>query len=670
MRRGLSSVYGFIAIYLLTIAALEASSSTIGSIVSLQASHDRADQLDSVQKIEHLTLKLSNGTVLVTNDGLVPSTVKYLHLTLSTSSSDLSINQKLSVGQTLQLTTQTASAISAITSLGNVFWTSSPAPPQEIGKFALTFDATGVSSGSGQILSIDGTAYSLGQLPLTFNWANGEVHAFAYISGIPAGTGTRIRWSDTRGLSTSQGGQIVVTQSGQVIADYLTQNYLTIVGGGGLASNPPSPTGDGWFNSGATVYVTSSDVWNVIANQSRSDLISWKVDSATPTSVARSGSGTFTTGGIIMNSPHTLTLDSLTQYHLSLQSSVPSSGSVPALSFGYSYWTPFTVSQLLGNPGFESGSPTPWGSAINCYYPGKIVTTPVHSGTFSYQLEGAGQPFCWGLYQSVPLSLPAGTVVTSISASIWLFDSAGGDSAYLSVTPSTGACQSRTQTALSAGSWTLLTASSSGCSTLPSSVALQTDLISGCYSLKGTPIYCGNGYADDGLLSITYSVPSSGTVTSGANAYSLSGSTATYTYTVSSSFPTGTASRQLQATLPSAEAVSQILIGDGPNILTPPQYSSSGGVVNIPDSTIAAYGGSYTVLTTATGGFSVSQSGSQTGDGWYDAGSTAAISASPASPFAFVSWSGSAAIAAQSSPQTSVSMSTYYTVVAEFTVGP
>ncbi|MBI3023585.1 MAG: hypothetical protein HYY68_07665, partial [Thaumarchaeota archaeon] len=80
MRRGLSSVYGFIAVYLLTMAALEASSSMVGSLVTLQESRDRADQLESVQKIEHLTLTQSNGTLTLTNDGLTPSMVKYLHL--------------------------------------------------------------------------------------------------------------------------------------------------------------------------------------------------------------------------------------------------------------------------------------------------------------------------------------------------------------------------------------------------------------------------------------------------------------------------------------------------------------------------------------------------------------------------------------------------------------
>jgi hypothetical protein len=297
MTRGLSSVYGFIVIYLITIAALEASSSTIGSLVSLQASHDRADQLESVQKIEHLSLTFSNGTLTVTNDGLVFSTVRYIHLTLASSSSDLALNQKMSVGQILQLGVRTATAISAVTSLGNVFWVSSPTQVSVSGtaKYAIVFDATGVSSGASQVLTVDGRSYTLSQLPLTFNWASGETHTFAYSAGIPSGTGTRVGWSDTRGLSTSQSGQIAVNQSGQVIADYLTQYYLTVVGGGNVATNPPSPMSDGWFNSGTTVYVTTDKVWGLVSNQSRDDLTSWSVDAATPMLVTRSGSGSFTT---------------------------------------------------------------------------------------------------------------------------------------------------------------------------------------------------------------------------------------------------------------------------------------------------------------------------------------------------------------------------------------
>ncbi|MBI3116248.1 MAG: hypothetical protein HYZ12_02805, partial [Thaumarchaeota archaeon] len=208
MRRGLSSVYGFIAVYLLTMAALEASSSMVGSLVTLHESRDRADQLESVQKIEHLTLTQSNGTLTLTNDGLTPSMVKYLHLTLSSSSSDLEINQKISVGQVLRLSVQTATAISAVTALGNVFWVSSSSTDAGTGTYTIVFDVTGVSSGSGQLLTIDGNAYVFNQLPLTFNWASGEVHTFAYNAGIPAGSGTRVGWAGTRGLATLQSGQL------------------------------------------------------------------------------------------------------------------------------------------------------------------------------------------------------------------------------------------------------------------------------------------------------------------------------------------------------------------------------------------------------------------------------------------------------------------------------
>ncbi len=657
MRRGLSSVYGFIAVFLLTMAALEASSSTVGSLVSLQQSRDRADQLESVQKIEHLTLTQSNGTLTLTNDGLAPSTVKYLHLTLSSSSSDLKINQKLSVGQVLRLSVRTATAISAVTSLGNVFWVSSSRTDSGTGKYTIVFDATGVSSGPSQLLTVDGVAYVFNQIPLTFNWASGDVHSFAYNPGIPAGSGSRVGWAGTRGLATLQSGQIVVTQSGEVIADYLTQYYLSIVSGGDIMTSPVSQTKDGWFNAGTTAYVTTAYAWDSISAQSRQNLISWSVDGSTPSGVARASSGGFTTSGIVMSAPHIVTFKSATQYFLQLQPDLSPSGTVPPLTVSYQYTAQSTVSQALSNPGFESGTLSPWNAG--CGYGSATVSTAiVHSGSYSAYTAYPNDAGSCEISQG--FTAPPGASILSVSGSTYVYSNGVG-TAWMH--DSCGSYWGIGTTA--ANGWQQLSGSDScpsGTSAVTFSLAVQGSCVLKCYY--------GSASWDDATFSYTYSIQYAGSTSSATNSYSIGGGAVTYQYLVSYSFPTGSSARQLRVTLPQAEALSQILIGSGTAPLPPSQYGVSGGMITIPESTIAAYGGAYTIVSASAGSYSLSQSGGPAGDDWYDSGTSATISATAVSPVVFSSWSGSPTLFSPSSIQTTVVMGSYYAVIGKFIVIP
>ena len=90
--------------------------------------------------------------------------------------------------------------------------------------------------------------------------------------------------------------------------------------------------------------------------------------------------------------------------------------------------------------------------------------------------------------------------------------------------------------------------------------------------------------------------------------------------------------------------------------------------MKIPEGTIAACGSDYTVTTSATGSYSTTQSGSQTGDDWYDSGSSARVLASSTAPFLFLSWTGSPTIDASASAATSVTMDSYHELVARLDV--
>ncbi|MEM0288270.1 MAG: hypothetical protein QXG05_08930, partial [Nitrososphaerota archaeon] len=81
--------------------------------------------------------------------------------------------------------------------------------------YTITFSANGLSSSaSGTVLTVDGNSYTYSQLPVSFSWAAGSQHFFAWSSPVSGGSGTRYVWQSTTGLSSSQSGSVTVTGSG------------------------------------------------------------------------------------------------------------------------------------------------------------------------------------------------------------------------------------------------------------------------------------------------------------------------------------------------------------------------------------------------------------------------------------------------------------------------
>ena len=126
----------------------------------------------------------------------------------------------------------------------------------------VTFSANGIGSdASGTVLTVDGTSYSISQLPKSFTWDVGSSHSFSWSSPVSAGTGKRYVWTSCSGLSTSQSGSITVPSGGgSVTASYKTQYYLTMQAnpsGGGTVS--PS---SGWYDAGASVQISATPASN------------------------------------------------------------------------------------------------------------------------------------------------------------------------------------------------------------------------------------------------------------------------------------------------------------------------------------------------------------------------------------------------------------------------
>src|SRR3989441_8976268 len=267
-RQALSSVYGFIVVYTLIVVGLGAFSAVMYANANLESSHQRAGQIDSMRHLEHLTLTLTPGSLIVLNDGLITSQLAYLHLVYPSTSTDSRIATTLSVNFSLSLSVSPSVArVAVVTDLGDVFWAGGALG----GPFTVTFDAAGLSASlsTGRLAIVDGTSYSLSQLPKTIAWAGRTVHNYSFTVGFPSGEGSRVGWSDTRGLVSARAGRLVVSQAGLIVADYHPQYLLTIIGGLGISTTPGSPASDGYFSDGTTVKVQTNYAQDTVPNQSR-----------------------------------------------------------------------------------------------------------------------------------------------------------------------------------------------------------------------------------------------------------------------------------------------------------------------------------------------------------------------------------------------------------------
>ncbi len=125
-RSALSSVYGFIMIYLLVIASLQAISISFSSGQSAEAAAQQAGQVAQKRSLEHLRVGLERGgNVTITNDGLIPSSLSFLLLQNSSVSRELQLQRSLAVGVELVVGTAASasfpSSVAVVTSLGDVF---------------------------------------------------------------------------------------------------------------------------------------------------------------------------------------------------------------------------------------------------------------------------------------------------------------------------------------------------------------------------------------------------------------------------------------------------------------------------------------------------------------------------------------------------------------------
>jgi hypothetical protein len=496
---------------------------------------------------------------------------------------------------------------------------------------------------------------------------------------------------------------VTMSQPHTLTFNPVTQYYLTVSGGNGLYYSTASPTADGWYDSGQTLTVSSNWVWNTTAGQSRTAIQNWQLGGVNQ-NPSRAGSGTLATSIITMNTYHNVKFVSTTQYYLTLATATPS-GSVSGLSVGYSYLAATT--SVLQTASCGKGYPVSGPcsailpSAVSTSNQGLLVVydTAMNSGVGQCISQSSMKPsdtlgstwtnggyacevYTATVWYANPPSNGADTITCpavslySLSCSVSEVRGASttvsysGNGGTASTSPSVGSLSWSTGAYVfnpfqaSCGGncagfdWNnnapTIPSSSTGF-TFPWTFAVCPD---GCpsynYQYGETDIY----WNEIGFVASALTLTSSGSVTTSSSTYTVSGSTVTYSYAFSYSFPSGASGRQLQFTLPTGETYASISCGT---------TTTSGQTVTIGDSAIGSCT-SFTVTATASGSGTASQSGSQTADNWFDAGTSATIQATASGPFSFSSWSGSGTIANVNLVTTTVQMSSYYTVTANFNI--
>jgi len=155
----------------------------------------------------------------------------------------------------------------------------------------VVFNATGIdSSASETVLTVDGVEYACRDLPASFEWEPSSVHSFSFAEDFVQGGAKRSLWLSTEGLSNNRYGY-VAAEDGSVTANYQLFYLLNVTAdpknGGGVSNS-------GWYAPGCRFWVSSA------ANSSYGYFFShWVLDGE----YAGNESGI----EILMDGPHNLT---------------------------------------------------------------------------------------------------------------------------------------------------------------------------------------------------------------------------------------------------------------------------------------------------------------------------------------------------------------------------
>jgi Phosphate-induced protein 1 conserved region len=146
---------------------------------------------------------------------------------------------------------------------------------------------------------------SLGQQPQSF-WIDAGAQ-YSSTNPLQGSTATE-RWF-------APGSSGTVSSASSLLVVYHQQYRLSVSGGFAVEASPQSPTGDGFYDAGSSVSISSARTWNA-TSLTREALVSYNLDGGTAQTVATpaNDSGDFIAPSITVDGPHQLAFGSATQY--------------------------------------------------------------------------------------------------------------------------------------------------------------------------------------------------------------------------------------------------------------------------------------------------------------------------------------------------------------------
>jgi hypothetical protein len=513
-----------------------------------------------------------------------------------------------------------------------------------------------------------------------------------------------------------------------VVSAYSVQYLLSVIGGAAVQFIG-SPTGDGWYDSGGTGQFTTSHVWNTTSG-SRSNLVSYSLDGSSAVALTRSGSGTYTSLGITMNAPHSITLDSVIQYQLAISggNGIGYSSSSPTGDGWYDSGTSTTVSSnwvwnvtagqsrsAITNYAIDGTNLNPAREDSGLLTTSSILMNAAHSISFSsatqYYVTTAANVPSSGNLGALTVSysyIPTTTVSNALT-------NPGFESGNLNGWTCDGPCSVVTGPVHSGSYAAEVWNSPSGCGksgnqpcptaitqlvSPPSGTYLSYSASVWVYDTGSVPVLlwtigpCGynNGIYSTAVnawqqLSWGWSGSCGNTGTfefqvgNGNPAY-FDDAVMSYTYYASSNPTQGTAPGGPNTFSVSGTAVTYDY-GVGYNfpsgslstswsaaLPSAETYSSNTCGVSPSGGTISGTGGPCTLVMTTSGTCPITLA-SPTGDGWYDSGVAVPLSTLPTGAFSFASWnasSNSLVVASAASSSTTLVVDTYGTITADYNV--
>ncbi len=112
--------------------------------------------------------------------------------------------------------------------------------------------------------------------------------------------------------------QVALTEPKSVLVSSVTQYHLALSGGSDVVLSEVSPTGDSYFDSGATLTATTPYVWGLTDGNTRQSLFAYTLNGET-VNVTRAETGRFTTPAITFDGAHVLVFQSAVQYLVAFQ---------------------------------------------------------------------------------------------------------------------------------------------------------------------------------------------------------------------------------------------------------------------------------------------------------------------------------------------------------------